>query len=67
MSVLKLPSFAKPKSYHRCSARGKINNKTSELVLVDYDIDTDGTVLLWCPSDATKINEMYIHITWEVE
>ena len=67
MSILKLPSFAKPKSYHRCSGRGKINNATEELTLIDYDIDADGIVSLWCTSDTTKINQMYIHYVWEVE
>lgn len=67
MQVLKLPSFAKPKEYHRCSGRGKINDETMQPVLVDYDITLDNTVQLWTTNETTKVNEVYIHIMWEVE
>ena len=67
MQILKLPSFAKPKAYHRCGGRGKINDETTQPVLVDYDITLDNTVKLWSTHETTKVNELYIHMIWEVE
>lgn len=66
MDVLKLPSFAKPKEYHRCAGRGKINDETT-LVLVDYDITLDNIVKLWTINGTTKLNQLYVHMMWEVE
>lgn len=67
MHVLKLPSFAKPKDHHRCAGRAKINDGTINPILVDYDITLDNTVQLWTTHETTKLNEMYIHMVWEVE
>ena len=67
MHVLKLPSFAKPKDHHRCAGRAKINDETINPILVDYDITLDNTVQIWTTHETTKLNEMYIHMIWEVE
>ena len=67
MHILKLPSFAKPKDHHRCAGRAKINDETINPILVDYDITLDNTVQLWTTHETTKLNELYIHMIWEVE
>ena len=67
MHVLKLPSFAKPKDHHRCAGRAKINDETINPILVDYDITLDNTVQLWTTHETAKLNELYIHMIWEVE
>mgnify|MGYP003292551261 CR=1 FL=1 len=64
LTLARIPSFAIPKDYIRCSAIGK--NSNNENVMIHYDVKEDGSVVFYNDVNMA-IRQMYINIVWEVK